>query len=758
MRELELQKHLKELFAAMEPSYLIEVTQGPKELGKDLVLIKEDHLTTDVIGVVVKCGDIKGKTLGEVDEVAKRVNYMFNATTTRQIETIESQMRQAIAHPAEVKDNFKPYKVNKVLVVVAGEISSEARTRLEREVIGGVEGIHGIMWLVDNFTDFYPEVFFEGKVTTFLQDKIKELEGKHLASKSHKMLSDCFVEPVVQTTDISIDLKETLENIWKRKKLPFSQLKSIVSKHKPVILIGDPGTGKSAALAKLTIDLMKEAYKSTVTRKNKTAKTSMPILLTARQILDTENETDLLKNYFNESEVSSQVSIKVLFIDGLDEINSENRAEVIKKSNAFAKSFNSGLVIASRKIDIFRITPLGFEKLELLPFGAGQALSLIEKLNTTPAVFEVLKEGLERIKNQIPMVPLSLLLLIDLVEEHKEVPASVTELYDRYNDSVLGRDDKDKGIEVLFEYMIKKRYLASLAFNEFLEKDLVEITRANFDKFNKMYAAEYGMDDEILQKFITDIERAGALQVADETVLFRHRSFQDYFAGYFIYDRRDEIDNADKYIVNKYFEDDAGQTTFFYVGLKRAITQKLLTQIFDYEDDSLLAELNKVMAGNLLQAGWNSTTGTKQYGIDNILSYINKSRKRLQELANSEKWTQPKVMANLFVIIVGEISLRSGFLIKELENHYSKLGDNDDVNDLFTNLALLWIIKPFLDAENLSSKVENLLARITDSKTLSNEDRVQFTLIISIIDQRDKVMTKSIRRNIDKVFEQFPRE
>lgn len=149
----------------MEPSYLIEVTQGPKELGKDLVLIKEDHLTTDVIGVVVKCGDIKGKTLGEVDEIAERINYMFNRTTVRQITTIESQMRQAVAHPAEVTDNFKAYKVNKVLVVVAGEISNEARTRLEREVISQVEGVHGIKWLVDNFTDFYPEVFFEGKVT-----------------------------------------------------------------------------------------------------------------------------------------------------------------------------------------------------------------------------------------------------------------------------------------------------------------------------------------------------------------------------------------------------------------------------------------------------------------------------------------------------------------------------------------------------------------------------------------------------------------
>ncbi len=102
------------------------------------------------------------------------------------------------------------------------------------------------------------------------------------------------------------------------------------------------------------------------------------------------------------------------------------------------------------------------------------------------------------------MVPLSLILLIDIVEEHKEVPASVTELYDRYNDSVLGREDKSKGIEVLFEYLIKKRFLSSLAFNEFIQKGAVEITKMAFNDFVNQYAKEYRMDEEELQRFISE--------------------------------------------------------------------------------------------------------------------------------------------------------------------------------------------------------------------------------------------------------------
>ncbi len=69
---------LKKLFMSMEPVYTVEVTQGAKELGKDLVLFKQDKLTTDVIGVVVKLGNVKGKTLGDVDEVIKDVHGAFD--------------------------------------------------------------------------------------------------------------------------------------------------------------------------------------------------------------------------------------------------------------------------------------------------------------------------------------------------------------------------------------------------------------------------------------------------------------------------------------------------------------------------------------------------------------------------------------------------------------------------------------------------------------------------------------------------------
>ena len=159
-----------------------------------------------------------------------------------------------------------------------------------------------------------------------------------------------------------------------------------------------------------------------------------------------------------------------------------------------------------------------------------------------------MKESLEKIQAQMLLVPLYLMLLIELVEEHKEVPASVTELYDRFFDMALGREDKEKGIEVLFDYLIKKKFLGALAYNEFLNKNKLEIAGEDLQHFLDSYAAQYGWSSERLHGFVQEIERTGILDQRDK-VNFKHRSFLDYFAAFYIYENRGDIGNLNDLIV-----------------------------------------------------------------------------------------------------------------------------------------------------------------------------------------------------------------
>ena len=175
----------------MEPNFTIEITHGPGELGKDLVIVKKDKLSIDVIGAIVKRGNIGAKTLGEVDTLKTQIKNVFSMSMGKKIKEIESQIEQAFANPAEMKTIFRELKIYRVFVVLVGELSNQARTRLTTEINENVE-VKDINWLIDNFTDYYPQVFFEGEKIDFLQEKINQLEAKHYLSKKNLSCRTCF--------------------------------------------------------------------------------------------------------------------------------------------------------------------------------------------------------------------------------------------------------------------------------------------------------------------------------------------------------------------------------------------------------------------------------------------------------------------------------------------------------------------------------------------------------------------------------------
>ena len=274
--ETELHKHLAALFQAMGPDYTVAITHGNGEFGKDLTLVKQDSIAMTVVGVVVKRGDIKGQTLGDVDDVAGRVRLVVAHQGGQKLSEIRSQVRQALAHPAEIPTCFARLPVNRVLVVLAGEMSGQARSRLEKEVVGATLEIHDMEWLVRNFTEYYPQVFFQGKVVDYVQSRIDELETKHWLSKTGKTLTECFVEPILIAYDPHSELMtEDVRLVVQRRKISFAELEDEIGRTKRMVLVGDPGAGKSAALSMLSLNLLRRSYAS-LTRGTGTARVKCP--------------------------------------------------------------------------------------------------------------------------------------------------------------------------------------------------------------------------------------------------------------------------------------------------------------------------------------------------------------------------------------------------------------------------------------------------------------------------------------------------
>ena len=753
-KETELHKYLKELFEVLEPDYAIEITHGADELGKDLVIVEKDNISTNVIGVIVKTGDIRAKTAGKVDEVKDKVEKVFSYVTDGKIKDIESQVQQAFDHPGEMKTIFKELPISKVFIVLAGEISKQARIRLNKELRRPHE-IKDINWLIDKFTNHYPQVFFEGRVIDFIQKKIQLLETKHWLSKKGINLSDYFVEPLVAIIDIPVKLnEESLSLIIEKQRIPFSRLKSVLTSNRKIILVGNPGVGKSGALAKITIDMLKEAAALMLRGVGK-KQIKIPILVPAKEILEVDNCETLLKKYLVTTDIIDRFKIQMLMIDALDEVSPIQGRKVIEKAEKFSRQLGCSLIITSRKADIIKTPPIGFEKYELLPFEYGQALKLFEGLVGNKKILASLKDGLEKISFQIPMVPLSLILLIELVEKNKEIPASVTELYDRFYDLMLGRWDREKGIEVLFEYFVKGRFLSELAFREFVEKERLEISQKEFEDFFNNYSSRYDWDKGEMEGFIKEIERAGILDFR-ETTVFRHRSFLDYSAARYIFDKRAEIKNLDDFIVKTYFDDTWGDVAFFYIGLMREISDTIIEKIFAFKEEDLSTCIDKFLTGRLLQAGWHSPTKSKYYGIEKAVTFVPLIREKFLKIFEKSKDKIPRIFADFIVLTISDLSFGSVFLSKEAKSLFNALSDQLNGDSLSQMLCILWATQRFLSTSELREAIDNFLDTLANISDLSAEDEARSLLFLMSIEQKDRAVVKTIKRKLDRLKKKYP--
>lgn len=751
-KERDLHKFLKELFQAMEPNYTVEITHGPREFGKDLVIVKTDRFTNDVIGVVVKRGDIKAKTLGVVDSLKEQVDQVLSKTSEKNLREIESQIQQAFKHPAEAKSILEELPVSDVFVVLAGEFSNQARTRLTAEL--SVK-IFDINWLIDNFTEHYPHIFFEGEVIGFLENQTRELEENHRRAKSGKNLSEYFVDPLVRPINAPLEFNaDTLKTVLKkRKKLPFLRLPEISKKARKLILLGDPGTGKTGAMAKLAIDMYKHASGYLLNSPGKSdKKIPVPVFVPAKKLLETESAEEFLTDYFGSEETKIRFQVDLIMVDGLDEIESANRRDVIDKLDRFSEEIGSPYILTSRKIDILNTLSEKYEKYELLPFEFSQALKLVSKLVSDKKVLATLEESLEKIQTQILLVPLSLMLLVELVEEHNEVPASITELYDRFFDMSLGREDRERGIQVLFDYLIKKRFLGVLAYREFKEKNRLEVPNADFQEFLDSYAEQYGWSQEKLSDFVREIERAGILNLREE-VIFKHRSFLDYFAAFDVYENREDFEDLNGLIVDTYFDDLWGEIAFFYIGLRRKITPDLLERIYAHPSEELTTNLCKLFGGRLLQAGWHSPAQQHVDGIRNAIGYATKVRENFRKIVDSSEADVPDIVNDFMVLSLSNFSFNSSFLAPCIKDISQQMIASGSADDIYGAVALFWSIYRFMTPEEVKKNIDDLLAALSGLPDAKEQARI--LLLMTLIEQ-DKEVRKPIERQTRKLSRKSP--
>lgn len=670
--EREIQQELQILFEKMykTPVYIL---QGTQEFGKDLIIKIEEPVAIRYISVVVKMGDISG------------------AVKDKQLMIIRNQIEQSFEKDFYISEEIGPNSINEVFVVLFGKFSNNAQDNLhifiEKRYPRQVK-LFDINKMDKFFLNHYPEVFCGASGLEALTSKDSELDGVLLGKDAHILTS--FIDPNIRRFDkktvnllpsanLSDDqmLVKTLnESLFGIKESITTFAQKLLCKNQNVLVEGEAGSGKSVFCIKLAQTFINLAIKDLVANKKSDGvkPIKVPILISALEL--SNNSVDfLVKNYYRES--TYNFTPVAIIVDGLDEVKRQSRIDTINNCIAYAKQESLSLVMTSRK-NYNLIDDLdGFLHYEILAFETTQAVNYIKKLITNNStLLTALLKGLEQIEHQIPLFPMALSLLVEIVKEHNEVPASISELYSRYVNLVLGEKDSSKGIEVLFEYKIKKNFLGQLSYELFFDQSVVSVDYNLFYDFVKKYVANRPHISNA-DNFIVELKRSSLLKFDEKAVEFLHKSFLDYFIADYFLSSRDELEETDDFdrINGLYYDELWGDVALFYFGIQTKITKSRLHQIIEIGkskidgNSSVLIFAEIFMLGRLMQYAWDTNSDAKTMVIENATSIIMPLKKELFNMLEDATGIKelPTISADIGLLHLFDISYSSLFLVKEIE-------------------------------------------------------------------------------------------
>ena len=764
MKELEMHKKLKKLFERLFPTKQVYIGQGTGEYGKDLVIIEKDPFSGEKItALVVKMGDLNGKAdNGIIGTINTQINQAFN------VETFFKEIGRGI-------------KANEVIVIIFGNISNNLDKTLNGYLTNYPHHSIQVKHIDDMtplFETYYPDIFTISSEAEELEKKFNELNK--LLIEKNKYISQCYIEPnlktfektkseilVAQATGELSDstLKDTM--FGKRENIQ-SLLKLLLIRKHFILVEGDAGSGKSIFTIKMIQYSIEESTKSLNSKNQTTIK--CPVLLKASSVKNlTEIEIRLkIEEYYSSN---STIKPNILIIDGIDEVNVAERNLIIKYSENYCNQNGISLLITTRKDQDISNQLKNYNRFELLPFELSQAIEFLKRMaGKNQNLINSLLKNIQELQHQIPMTPMSLVLLIEIAEKYNEIPASISELYDRYINMVIGVDNTDTNVTQLFEPRYKLDFLISISYELFFKNSDSTVSKKDFDYYIENYVSKH---THITSKedFLSDLKRITILQINCSSVSFSHKSFLDYLiAKYF--EKNTEFlisENIFNDIYALYYTALWEDVTNFYFGLKNSITEKQIELLISKnpykESDNLMYNLELYSTGRLLQYAWNTEKQVKKYGIHLAIKNILELRECIHDF-NKKTFgvALPKIIADATLMQYTDTNYSSVFLKNEIvdileDTRKLLVNSNNEIN--LTN-QIYFLSSYFLINNKTIDKheIENFIELLISSKNNIDADiYFPLTFLYKLFTENNKIkISEDNKILLNEIFKTFRRK
>ncbi|GLZ86698.1 hypothetical protein Pres01_27490 [Metapseudomonas resinovorans] len=520
----------------------VEYRQGPNENGADFVLEKFDEIlsSTTYIGVIVKVGKIK----------------QDQTDIERQIE--ECGMERTF------DSGKKKVFISEIWIISNDSITENAQQKIHFKYKNTSIAFFDVLKVTGLIERYYPEYWTD--ISVKLGEYIRRVRA--FSEKITKNSSILEFQENINIEQKVLKLSSKVKPDQGRlSKIHQTSIHEAIKTETLIFLEGLMGAGKS--------NLVKRAIERVTAPDVINLEKIVPVGMTYKDYVDVHKEkiAEIIDKSVEDSNTDPDKHTYLLILDGLDEIqlSSEEKLESLRKISQFARSkSNLKILVTSRPIEDLKEKneiEKNYTRFQVMPLSTKQLLTFIEKACDNPAAVERLTAGIERsvLFRNLPKTPISAILLARILKEDPtELPSTMTELYSKYSELVLGRWDISKGLQSQKEYEVIDSVCTNLGAYV-IDNGLTEISSKEAQGFFDKYIKERNLkicSGSIYEKFLSKTEIVNYSN-ANLTINFKHRTFAEYFSA-----KKLMKDNS-AVITEKVYDPYWCTVFFFFVGLKR---------------------------------------------------------------------------------------------------------------------------------------------------------------------------------------------
>ncbi|BAZ47716.1 peptidase C14 caspase catalytic subunit p20 [Nostoc sp. NIES-4103] len=368
----------------------------------------------------------------------------------------------------------------------------------------------------------------------------------------------------VESTYIYTELDYNFKSFYKPKKKSKEAQQEQVDwqvfkeQHKTIMVLANPGMGKSTLLWMETISNAEQARQEIENGQN-IEDIVFPLYLKLADLADSPKNEEVFdsisriiqRDYPNTAPINLvllQQKLKLeqclLLLDGLDEVLAEQRIYLSQKLNRFANNYPCQIIGTSRIVGYHSGTFInGVKEVEIVPFDLQKTGQYVKKwFNNSNTVSELMRELYKKPQiRSLAQNPLLLSLICSLYQEKSvNLPTRRCQVYEMVVDYMLGNWCSDNSRQIPDSGWIaaKQDLLGEIAYKFSCErKDIFTIQdlRSKIEKYLKNTSISTDFINKNTSQLIAELsQQDGILQNLsgdNKKYLFLHRTFQEYFTA-----------------------------------------------------------------------------------------------------------------------------------------------------------------------------------------------------------------------------------